>query len=53
MDRNPTPTEQEIKEALSGNICICVTYPRHSQAILEAVGVMAKEAADAMAGKEA
>ena len=37
LDRNPSPTESEINEALSGNICICGTYPRHSQAILEAV----------------
>ena len=36
LDKNPNPTEQECKEALSGNICICGTYPRHSTAILEA-----------------
>lgn len=43
LDRNPNPTEQEIKEALAGNICICGTYPRHTTAILEAVGRMAEE----------
>ena len=43
LDKNPTPTEREINEALSGNICICGTYPRHSQAILEAVRKMAEE----------
>jgi xanthine dehydrogenase YagT iron-sulfur-binding subunit len=42
LDRNPHPTAQEISEALSGNICICGTYPRHSQAILEAVKIMAE-----------
>ena len=36
LDKNPNPTEQECREALAGNICICGTYPRHSQAILEA-----------------
>ncbi|MDR0859193.1 MAG: (2Fe-2S)-binding protein [Oscillospiraceae bacterium] len=36
LDRNPHPSEQDCKEALAGNICICGTYPRHSQAILEA-----------------
>jgi len=46
VDRNPNPTEQEINEALSGNICICGTYPRHSQAILEAVKLMAEGGAD-------
>lgn len=27
LDRNPNPTEQEIKEALSGNLCRCGNYP--------------------------
>jgi len=49
LDRNPTPTESEINEALSGNICICGTYPRHSQAILEAVMVMAEENSEKIA----
>jgi len=43
LDKNPNPTEQECKEALAGNICICGTYPRHATAILEAALVMAKE----------
>ena len=42
LDRNPRPAEHEINEALSGNICICGTYPRHCQAILEAVKKMAE-----------
>ena len=42
LDRNPHPTEMEIKTALAGNICICGTYPRHSQAILEAAEIIAK-----------
>jgi xanthine dehydrogenase YagT iron-sulfur-binding subunit len=42
LDRNPNPTEYEINDALSGNICICGTQPRHSQAILEAVKLMAE-----------
>ncbi len=42
LDRNPHPTEEEIKDALAGNICICGTYPRHSTAILEAAAIMAK-----------
>jgi len=36
LDKNPNPTEQECREALAGNICICGTYPRHSTAIMEA-----------------
>jgi len=44
LDKNPNPTEEECREALAGNICICGTYPRHSTAILEAALKMAKEA---------
>ena len=36
LDRNPDPTEQEIKEALAGNLCRCGTYPQHLKAVLEA-----------------
>lgn len=35
LDRNPDPTEQEIREALSGNLCRCGTYPQHTIAVLE------------------
>ena len=37
LDRNPNPTESEIREALAGNLCRCGTYPQHPKAILEAV----------------
>ena len=40
LSRNPDPTEDQIKQALTGNICICGTYPRHPKAVLEAAGVM-------------
>lgn len=40
LERNPHPTEEECKKALSGNICICGTYPRHATAIMEAAMVM-------------
>ena len=43
LDKNPNPTEQECREALAGNICICGTYPRHSTAIIEAALRMAQE----------
>jgi aerobic-type carbon monoxide dehydrogenase small subunit (CoxS/CutS family) len=36
LDRNPDPTEVEVKEALAGNLCRCGTYPRHTKAVLEA-----------------
>ena len=38
LDRNPVPTEDEIREALSGNLCRCVTYPAWTKAVLHASG---------------
>ena len=40
LDRNPEPTEDEIIEALSGNLCRCGTYPAHIRAINEASSVL-------------
>jgi aerobic-type carbon monoxide dehydrogenase small subunit (CoxS/CutS family) len=36
LDKNPSPAEEEIKEALVGNLCRCGTYPQHIKAVLEA-----------------
>ena len=36
LDRNPHPTEDDIKEALAGNLCRCGTYPQHIKAVMEA-----------------
>jgi len=36
LDKNPNPTEGEVREALAGNLCRCGTYPQHPKAILEA-----------------
>lgn len=38
LDRNPSPTEEEIKHAMSGNICRCTGYVR----IIEAVKLAAE-----------
>jgi xanthine dehydrogenase YagT iron-sulfur-binding subunit len=40
LDGNPNPTEEECRQALAGNICICGTYPRHATAIIEAARAM-------------
>jgi len=42
LDRNPHPSEHEIRDALIGNLCRCTGYLR----IIDAV----KQAADAVAG---
>ncbi len=39
LDRNPTPTETEIREALAGHLCRCGSHPR----ILRAVRRLADE----------
>jgi 4-hydroxybenzoyl-CoA reductase subunit alpha len=33
IDRNPDPTEEEIRTALGGNLCRCAAYPRIVQAV--------------------
>ena len=40
LDRNPDPTEEEIREALSGNLCRCGTYPQHPKAVAEAAKIL-------------
>jgi len=40
LDRNPNPTEEEIKEALAGNLCRCGTYPQHPKAVSEAAEIL-------------
>lgn len=33
LERNPRPTDDEIREAMSGNLCRCGTYPKILSAI--------------------
>lgn len=34
LDRNPQPTEEEVREAISGNLCRCTGYVKIVEAIL-------------------
>jgi carbon-monoxide dehydrogenase small subunit len=36
LDKNPKPTEADVRDALGGNLCRCATYQRHPPAVLEA-----------------
>jgi carbon-monoxide dehydrogenase small subunit len=38
LDRNPHPSDEEIKEALVGNLCRCTGYVRIIEAIKQAAG---------------
>jgi carbon-monoxide dehydrogenase small subunit len=38
LDANPTPTDDEIREALSGNICRCTGYQKILDAVRSAAG---------------
>ena len=44
LDRNPSPTREEIVDALSGNLCRCTGY----EPIIRAVDAAAQQ----MAGRE-
>jgi isoquinoline 1-oxidoreductase alpha subunit len=39
LTRNPKPTDRDIDEALSGNLCRCATYTRIRAAIKQAAGL--------------
>jgi len=45
LDRNPNPSQQEIKEATAGNLCRCTGYNQIVEAIEQAADVLRKEAA--------
>lgn len=41
LDKNPDPTEREVREGLSGNLCRCTGYGRIVAAVLRAAGDLA------------
>jgi aerobic-type carbon monoxide dehydrogenase small subunit (CoxS/CutS family) len=38
LERNPNPTEHDVRHAVSGNLCRCGTYPKIFAATLDAAG---------------
>lgn len=40
LERNPHPSEQEVRHAVSGNLCRCGTYPKVFAATLDAAGTL-------------
>lgn len=41
LDHNPNPTDQEVREGFSGNLCRCGSYPKMVKSVLEAAKVIA------------
>lgn len=44
LDKNPNPTEADVRDALGGNLCRCATYQRHPPAVLEAAANLRQKA---------
>ena len=42
LDKNPSPSEVEVREALAGNICRCTGYVKIVEAVLAAAEIMRK-----------
>jgi carbon-monoxide dehydrogenase small subunit len=42
LDKNPHPTEEDIKLAISGNMCRCTGYQQIIEAIMDAASAMSK-----------
>lgn len=40
LDRNPNPTEWEVREAILGNLCRCGSYPKIVESILKVARIM-------------
>jgi carbon-monoxide dehydrogenase small subunit len=43
LERNPDPTEQEVREAVSGNLCRCTGYMGIVKSVMRAAEVMREE----------
>ncbi|MDD6932141.1 MAG: 2Fe-2S iron-sulfur cluster-binding protein, partial [Eubacteriales bacterium] len=41
LDRNSSPTMEEIRQAMSGNLCRCTGYEKIEQAIVQASEIIA------------
>jgi aerobic-type carbon monoxide dehydrogenase small subunit (CoxS/CutS family) len=42
LDENPTPTEEEVRAALAGNVCRCTGYQKIVDAVLALQGAVAR-----------
>jgi isoquinoline 1-oxidoreductase subunit alpha len=52
LDRNPSPTDAQIREGMAGALCRCMTYYRVQAAVRRAAGMMASTTAAGKGGVE-
>jgi carbon-monoxide dehydrogenase small subunit len=38
LDKNPSPTDEELREALSGNYCRCISHYQVTEAVHQVIG---------------
>jgi carbon-monoxide dehydrogenase small subunit len=50
LDRNPDPTEREVRFGLAGNLCRCTGYDKIVRAVLDAAAELREGATAARAG---
>ncbi len=50
LDRNPNPTEAEVRQALAGVLCRCTGYVKPVQAVLRAAAVLRGETIEPVGG---
>ncbi|ADQ15519.1 (2Fe-2S)-binding protein [Halanaerobium hydrogeniformans] len=46
LDKNPRPNEEEVRSALSGNICRCTGYTKIIEAVMLAADIINSEGSD-------
>ena len=46
LDENPTPSEEEAREAISGNLCRCTGYQNIVKSVLRAAEIRAERQAE-------
>lgn len=47
LKRNPNPTEEDARDALSGHLCRCIGYRKSVQAVLQAAAIMRSQHSEA------
>jgi aerobic-type carbon monoxide dehydrogenase small subunit (CoxS/CutS family) len=46
LDENPEPSEEEVRQAIKGNLCRCTGYEKYVRAILDAAERMRSQAGE-------